>query len=267
MASLRRSLPVLLLAVLMPFAEPVGAEAPALTAPTDRDVGGLEQRLDALSRQIENLQAATNDAVRATLMQQHWLAMQDYMGELHRRFGAGAPWMLEPDAKGGPGASACPMLGGSGAAWPLPEGIDAKEYGAQMLPHMQVLKEQMREIGKSPEPGDRERLLQQHWQTMYRQMQGMRGLGWMWGAGMMAGTAKPGSAAALPDPDSAGAKLVSRYCAQCHPAPAPTLKTGAEWDRVLHRMHLRVDTRVAPIETPSDDELEAMLAYLKQHAR
>ena len=266
MASCPRSLPVLLLAILV-FAMPAGAQPPALTAPTDRDVGELEQRLDALTRQVENLEAATNDAVRETLMQQHWLAMQDYMGTIHQRFGAGAPWMLGPDPKGGPGASACPMLGGSGAAWQLPEGIHAKEYGAQMLPHMQTLKEQMRGIGKSAEPGDRERLLQQHWQAMYRQMQGMRGLGWMWGAGMMAGTPAPGSAAPLPDPDSAGAKLVSRYCGQCHPAPAPTLKTGAEWDRVLHRMHLRVDTRVAPISTPSDPELEAILAYMKQHAR
>jgi hypothetical protein len=32
-------------------------------------------------------------------------------------------------------------------------------------------------------------------------------------------------------------------------------------------MHLRIEGRVTPIETPSEQELEAILAYMKQHAR
>jgi mono/diheme cytochrome c family protein len=78
---------------------------------------------------------------------------------------------------------------------------------------------------------------------MYQDMQTMRGIGWMWGdgstmgrgmmgrgmmgGGMMGGTPAP-SAKPLPDADSAGAKLVSSYCVQCHAAPPPTLHTAKE---------------------------------------
>ncbi len=269
MPSLRGFLPALLSALLAGLATLAGAETPAPPrAPSDREAGELEQRVEALNRQIENLEAAKNDAVRQTLMEQHWLAMQDYMGSIHRHFGAGAPWMIDADAKGDPGASGCPMLGGSGAAWPLPEGIAPKQYGEQMRGHMQALSEQVRGIAGSADPAQRQRLLQAHWHSMYRVMQGMRGLGWMWGAGMMSGRPGPGAGSAqLPDPDSAGAKLVSAYCTQCHPAPAATLKTAEEWERAIHRMQVRIGGRVARIETPSDEDLKAIVSYLKAHAR
>jgi hypothetical protein len=238
-------------------------------APSDAEVGELAWRLEALSKQIDNLESATNDAVRETIMQRHWLDMQDDMGWMHSHFGAGAPWMMDPASRGGPGASACPMLGGSGAAWPLPQGIRPKPYAEQMRTHMQTLNEQMSRIAQTTDPEERLRLAQALWQAMYRDMQGMRGLGWMWGAGMMGEAPEPGTGEAkpLPDPDSAGAKLVSNYCVQCHATPSPSLFTSAEWGHVVGRMHVRIEGRVTPIETPSDEEMKTILAYMKQHAR
>lgn len=204
-------------------------------------------------------------------MQQSWRGLQDYMGLMHSRWGAGAPWMVGPDERGGPGASACPMLGGTGAAWPLPEGLGAREYGERMSAHLHTLGAQMDQIAKATDPAERMRLLREHWQALYRDMQGMRGLGWMFRGMEPGATNAPEQAAAeakpLPDPESAGAKLVARYCAQCHTTPSPALLTSVQWDRVVSRMHIRMDGRLTPIETPSEAEMKTILAYMKQHAR
>jgi hypothetical protein len=130
LTAIRTLLRVALLAILVPIATPVRAETPS--APSDAEVRELEQRLDALKKQVDQLEAAKDDASRQKLMQQNWRAMQDYMGFMHGRWGAADPWMMDPDAKGGPGFSGCPMLGGAGAAWPLPEGVGPKQYGEQM---------------------------------------------------------------------------------------------------------------------------------------
>jgi hypothetical protein len=74
------------------------------------------------------------------------------------------------------------MLGGSGSAWPLPEGVGPRQYGEQMRAHMRTSNEQIGRIARASEREGRLRLLQEHWQTICRAMQGMRGLGWMWGA-------------------------------------------------------------------------------------
>jgi hypothetical protein len=258
------------LAILVPLAAASYAQtAVAPRAPSDADVRELTRRFAALSKQLDNLEAAKNDAVRETIMKQHWLAMQDDMGWMHGRFRTGAPWMMDPDSRGGPGVSACPMLGGSGAAWPPPEGVSPKLYAEQMRAHMRTLNEQVSRIAQATDPEERMRLAQELWQAMYRDMQGMRGLGWMWGAGLMGNAPEPGTGMTepLPDPGSTGAKLVSIYCTQCHAPPTPALLTSKQWERVLNRMHLRIEGRVTPIETPSEQELEAILAYMKQHAR
>ena len=267
MTSFGRFLRVALFAILATLAAPVRAET--AKAPSDAEVRELTSRLEAMNKQIDNLEAATNDAVRQTIMQWHWLAMQEYMGWMHSRFGAGAPWMMDPDSRGGPGASACPMLGGSGAAWPLPEGVSPKQYAEQMRAHLRTLNDQMSRIAQTTDPAERQRLSQEHWQTLYRDMQGMRGLGWMWRAGMMGNAPEVGTGEAkpLPDPDSAGAKLVSHYCVQCHATPSPTLLTSADWGHVVNRMHVRIEGRVTPIGTPSEEEMKTLLAYMKQHAR
>lgn len=76
----------------------------------------------------------------------------------------------------------------------------------------------------------------------------------------------------LPDPDSAGARLLSRYCGQCHFAPGPGQHTAAEWSDLVPRMELLMDVtarfgdRSRPIERPSPEELGTLFAYLERHA-
>ena len=284
MTTLEGTFRVVLLAFLVPWMTPAHAQTPPKpSAPSHAEVRELEQRLDSLGQQIDRLEAAKDPATRQGLMQQHWRSMQDYMGWMHNRWGAGSPWMMGPDMMG-PGSTGCPMLGGSGAAWPVPEGMSPEQYGQQMREHMQRMHEQMSQLGQTTDPAQRQRLLQEHWQTMYRDMETMRGMGWMWpgpmmgpgmrghgmgGPGMMGGGPAPGAGEAkpLPDAESAGAKLVSSYCVQCHAAPSPTLHTGQEWASVIGRMNLHMNGGTTGIRTPSNEEFQTILVYMQKHAR
>jgi cytochrome c5 len=78
----------------------------------------------------------------------------------------------------------------------------------------------------------------------------------------------------LPDPESTGARLVGRYCAQCHDLPSPRYKTAEQWpavyERMLQRMRMMgggmmgggmmMGTR---IDAPGDSESRVLLAYLR----
>ena len=132
------------------------------------------------------------------------------------------------------------MMGGYAAGWPLPRGLHPDRYSQKMREHMQRMQEQMNKIAQTTDPQERERLLQEHWQSMYQNMQTMRGMGWMWdgymmGPSVMGGRPLP-SAKPLPEPSSQGAKLVATYCVQCHAAPQRSLHTAAEWSSVTQRM-------------------------------
>ncbi len=76
----------------------------------------------------------------------------------------------------------------------------------------------------------------------------------------------------LPDPDSRGAELLSRYCLQCHGIPSPRLHTGQEWPNVLTRMVKRMRKMelgglgMMQIESPSQAELEILASYLVGHS-
>ncbi|MGJ7511465.1 hypothetical protein [Variovorax sp. GT1P44] len=71
----------------------------------------------------------------------------------------------------------------------------------------------------------------------------------------------------LPDATSAGAKLVSSYCAQCHAAPMPTLHTAKDWSSVTQRMHIQMDSRWRSVNTPTEQEMDSIVAYMQKHAR
>ena len=279
MAILRGTLRVAVVTFLVLWMTPAHSQPPPkATAPTDAEVRELAQRLDSLRQQIDELEAAKDAATRQGLMQQNWRGMQDYMGWMHSRWGAGSPWIMGPDMMG-PGWTDCPMMGGTGAAWPVPEGMSTEQYGQQMREHMQRMHEQMSQLGQTTDPAQRQRLLQEHWQTMYRDMENMRGMGWMWhgpmmgpgmkGPGMMGGGPVPGAGEAkpLPDAESGGAKLVSSYCVQCHAAPSPTLHTTQEWASVIGRMNLHMNGGTTGIRTPSNQEFQTILAYMQKHAR
>jgi mono/diheme cytochrome c family protein len=78
----------------------------------------------------------------------------------------------------------------------------------------------------------------------------------------------------LPDPESPGARLLVRYCEQCHGLPAPSMHTAAEWPAIVGRMVRRMSRMsgmggmgmMARVEVPTPDEREIMLAYLEAHA-
>ncbi len=81
----------------------------------------------------------------------------------------------------------------------------------------------------------------------------------------------------LPEPDSEGARLVLRYCVQCHNLPNPAMHERRRWPSVVERMVLRMRGKgnlgvlmtemMADVEAPSDKEHRALLAYLRRHAQ
>jgi len=86
---------------------------------------------------------------------------------------------------------------------------------------------------------------------------------------MMGDQLPPGiDAADLPDPKSQGARLLARYCIQCHDLPPPALHTSNEWPKVLARMEQRMGkmSRMGFILSPTNQERRIILNYLKRHA-
>ena len=75
-----------------------------------------------------------------------------------------------------------------------------------------------------------------------------------------------------PGPDSAGARLVHRYCGQCHFPPAPGQHTAGQWAEVVPRMELVMNltrgmgARGDHIQVPEPGERAVILAYLEDHA-
>jgi len=83
----------------------------------------------------------------------------------------------------------------------------------------------------------------------------------------------------LPDSESPGAKLLARYCTQCHNLPAPAMHTAEEWPAVESRMFNRMAMmsgrggmggmmrrRMMSIQGPTGGEQETILDYLQGHA-
>ena len=86
---------------------------------------------------------------------------------------------------------------------------------------------------------------------------------------MMGDQLPPGiDAADLPDPQSQGARLMARYCTQCHDLPPPVLHTSSEWPKVFARMDRRMKmmSRMGSILSPTDQERTVILNYLGRHA-
>jgi cytochrome c5 len=84
-------------------------------------------------------------------------------------------------------------------------------------------------------------------------------------------------ASQLPEPASAGAKLVQRYCVQCHNLPNPAMHNAAKWRGIVERMVLRMEGRgnmgtlmadmMAGVEAPSAEEQRSLLAYLRRYSQ
>ena len=79
----------------------------------------------------------------------------------------------------------------------------------------------------------------------------------------------------LPDPESRGARLLERYCTQCHNLPGPGMHTAAEWPQVVNRMDGRMRMMsggmmgggTMGVSAPSASELNMLMEYLQTHAQ
>ena len=81
----------------------------------------------------------------------------------------------------------------------------------------------------------------------------------------------------LPERGSPGARLMLRYCVQCHNLPNPAMHNAARWPGIVERMVLRMEGRgnlgalmsdmMAGVSAPTPEESETLLAYLRRHAQ
>jgi cytochrome c2 len=79
----------------------------------------------------------------------------------------------------------------------------------------------------------------------------------------------PGTAPeSLPEPTSAGATVLRKYCTQCHALPSPAMHGPVDWPGVARRMWVRIDMMAGSlgIQTPSTAERAELLAYLQANA-
>ena len=90
---------------------------------------------------------------------------------------------------------------------------------------------------------------------------------------MMGNVLPPGiDPALLPQPHSPGARLLERYCTQCHRLPGPGMHTAPEWPNVIDRMDQRMRmmqrmSMMGPVAVPSRAELGVLTAYLQKFAQ
>jgi len=91
--------------------------------------------------------------------------------------------------------------------------------------------------------------------------------------GMMMGGAMPQALdpVQLPEPDTAGSKLVTKYCTQCHGLPSPKQHSAAGWPTTVARMNTRMqwmsrNNSPMNVEAPSEEELTTLTSYLEKHA-
>jgi cytochrome c2 len=83
--------------------------------------------------------------------------------------------------------------------------------------------------------------------------------------------------AQLPEPRSEGARLMLRYCVQCHNLANPAMHQAEKWPGIVERMVLRMQGRgnlgvlmsemMAGVRAPSSEETRAIVAYLRGHAQ
>lgn len=93
---------------------------------------------------------------------------------------------------------------------------------------------------------------------------------------MMSGRLPPGiEPEDLPKPDSKGAKLLVRYCTQCHNLSSPSMHSSEEWPTVTQRMFNRLSWMSGMREewmgmmwmkAPTPEEKREIVAYLKEYS-
>jgi len=69
---------------------------------------------------------------------------------------------------------------------------------------------------------------------------------------------------ALPEPESAGAKVFGKFCGDCHAPPRIKSHKPDEWRNIINRMQNHRLKKAYHLL--SDSEVETLLAYLKKHS-
>jgi len=228
----------------------------------------LQKQLDELNEKLNRLKSARALSAQQEAMQNHWSTMQDYMRSMRQMPGMGArgrsDWMMmDPGTMGmmGPGMMNRPMMGHGMSGWAMPSTVTPNAYQQQMQERMQKMRSQMTAIAAETDPTKRQALMREQYESMYRDMQTMRGMGWMW---------TPNAAASLPEANSRGAQLVSKYCSQCHAPPPPSLHTQEEWVGVTQRMRGHMGDQAASgsgVLIPNAADLNVLTDYLGKHGR
>ena len=72
------------------------------------------------------------------------------------------------------------------------------------------------------------------------------------------------TAPAVIDPESAGAKVLVKYCSDCHAPPRPASHVAEEWPGVVYRM--QEERRMKGYSLMKNDDVDTLVAYLQQHA-
>lgn len=83
--------------------------------------------------------------------------------------------------------------------------------------------------------------------------------------------------AQLPEPGSAGARLLARYCVQCHHLPNPPMHTAARWKAIVDRMVWRMrgggnlgavmQELMQDVSAPGADEVDTLTEYLQRNGQ
>ena len=79
----------------------------------------------------------------------------------------------------------------------------------------------------------------------------------------------------LPEPTSTGARLLARYCTQCHEMPGPGMHSAQAWPAIVERMNQRMQMlsgrsmmgMMHGIKAPTDSEIKTLIAYIQKHAQ
>jgi len=248
--------------------------AGATASPDAAKIQELQRQVDALTQELAKVKSGTNLQEQQEAMQSHWTMMQNYMQSIRQTSAVAASgctdWMMVGPGMRGQGTTgngtACTWGHGTGMtgqgmmAWTLPN--ETPEQYAQRMQTLQLdMRKQMAAIAAETDPVKRDVLIRQHYDTMYRNMQTMRGMGWMWDLS---------AASSFPDASSSGGQLEGKYCSQCHAAPAPSLHTAKEWADVTGRMEEHIGDKVSPgggVMVPSASDMAAIVEYLDKHAK
>lgn len=257
--AVRRSL-LLWMLVAPAMAQAADPPSRAGSAASEIVAADLGHRLDALQGLLDKVRDARGEPVRQAAMERHWSAMQDYMATSLKLT------VREPAATTG-GAADCQVVGGAWTGLSFPGQVRSDDYLKVMQAQMGRMRVELVDLHGARDPAALDLALRTHWRNNYEFLQGMRGLGWMFGSWT---PGAPGDRH-LPEPESEGAKLTQAYCSVCHSIPQARLHTAAEWDAVMSTMarHIALSDGGMPIcvQVPADSELKAIGDYFRKYAR